>query len=137
MTGAAATALAGLMIGSGAARTVVPGYFRGLVPPWVPAPGVAVALSGAADVLAGVLLLRPATRREGAWLAAGLVTAYLPAHLDPLRHASTATSLFDRRPGIAARLVVNVGYIGWAVAVARGAEDLSRGRGAPRRARRG
>ncbi|MGY1845728.1 MULTISPECIES: DoxX family protein [unclassified Blastococcus] len=133
----AARALAGLMIGSGAGRTVVPGYFRGLVPPWVPAPSAAVAVSGAADVLAGVLLTRPATRRAGAWLAAALVTAYLPAHLDPLRRASTATRLFDRRPGIAARLLVNVSYIGWAVAVARGAEGRSRGRGAPRSAPRG
>ncbi|NEK87716.1 hypothetical protein GCU60_18415 [Blastococcus saxobsidens] len=137
MQGAAAVGLAALMTGSGIGHAVVPSYFRGLVPPWVPAPGAAVAISGAADVLAGVLLARPTTRRSGAWLAAGLVAAYLPAHLDPLRRASAAQRPYDRVPGVAARVLVNLGYIGWAVAVARGSREFSRTPAVPRRGRQG
>ncbi|MCA0144427.1 hypothetical protein [Blastococcus sp. LR1] len=125
MTDIAALGLAGLMTGSGIGHAVVPGYFRGLIPDWVPAPGAAVAVSGVLDVLAGALIAVPSTRVPGGWLAAGLVTAYLPAHLDPIRRMGTATRAYDRAPGIAARVLVNVGYIGWAVAVARAAGRVS------------
>lgn len=123
MRGVAAGGLAALMVGSGIGHGVAPAYFRGLVPDWVPAPGAAVAVSGVCDVLAGALVALPATRRAGAWLTAGLITAYLPAHLDPLRHASTATRPSDRVPGIAARVLVNLGYVAWAVTVARAARE--------------
>ncbi|WP_147251804.1 hypothetical protein [Blastococcus sp. TF02-8] len=137
MSDVAALGLAGLMTGSGIGHAVVPGYFRGMVPDRLPAPGAIVAVSGALDVLAGALVAAPATRAAGGWLAAGLVTAYLPAHLDPLRRTGTATRLYDRAPGIAARVLVNLGYIGWAVAVARGAGRVRRRPAAPRRAPRG
>ena len=118
--------LAGLMVGAGIGHAVAPAYFRGLVPAWVPAPGAVVAVSGLCDVVAGALVAVPATRTAGGWLTAGLITAYLPAHLDPLRRASTATRFSDRLPGIAARGLVNLGYVGWAVAVARGSSGSGR-----------
>jgi len=129
--GAAVTGLAGLMVGAGIGHAVAPAYFRGMVPAWVPAPGVVVAVSGLCDVAAGALVAVPATRTAGGWLTAGLITAYLPAHLDPLRRASTATRPSDRWPGIVGRVLVNVGYIAWAVAVARGSRQPGPGRRAP------
>ena len=119
MDGLAARALAGLMLGSGVGHVVVPSYFRGLVPSWVPAPSAVVLASGLADIGAGVLVARPATRRVGGWATAALITAYLPAHLDPIRRAGTAQRAMDRPLGITARIVVNLGYVAWAVAVAR------------------
>ena len=123
---AAAGALAALMLVSGTTHFTSPGYFRSLVPSWLPARSAVVAVSGLADVAVGVLVAVPATRRTGAWATAALITAYLPAHLEPLRHRRTAQRAFDRPIGVAARVVVNLGYIGWAAAVARGTTDRSR-----------
>ncbi|MFG3258268.1 hypothetical protein [Streptomyces sp. NPDC048172] len=106
----AAVALASLLIGSGVAHFVVPRYFRALVPEWVGHAGPVVAVSGVADLVVGGALCVPQWREGGAWAAAVLITAYLPSHVDALRHARPAWAL--------ARLTVNLGYIGWAVAVA-------------------
>ncbi len=123
---AAAWALATLMAVSGVAHVARPGYFRGLVPAWVPARSAVVALSGAADVAAGLLVAVPGTRRAGGWTTAALITTYLPAHLEPLRHRRTAQRAADRPAGVTARVAVNLGYVAWAVAVARGATGPAR-----------
>ena len=119
MGDAAARTLAAFMVGSGMAHFAAPGYFRDLVPSWVPARSGVVALSGAADIAVGVLVAVPATRRAGAWATGALITAYLPAHLEPLRSRSTAQGGLDRPLGVAARVAVNLGYVAWAVGVAR------------------
>ncbi|SFP47911.1 Uncharacterized membrane protein [Geodermatophilus dictyosporus] len=116
---AAAWALAALMVGSGVTHFTRPGYYRGLVPSWLPARSALVAVSGLADVVAGVLVAVPATRAAGARATAALITTYLPAHLEPLRHRRTAQRAFDRPAGVAARVAVNLGYVAWAVGVAR------------------
>lgn len=119
MDGLAAPALAALMAGSGATHFTTPGYFRELVPSWLPKRSAVVVVSGVADIAVGVLVAVPATRRTGAWATAALITAYLPAHLEPLRRGRTAQRAFDRPPAVAARVVVNLGYVAWAVMVAR------------------
>jgi uncharacterized membrane protein len=119
----AAVALGLFMVVSGVAHATNPAYFRRLVPPWLPAPSVLVALSGLADVVVGVLVLVPATRELGGWATAALVTAYLPAHLDPLRRSGGPRRALDRPWAVAARVVVNLGYVAWAVVVARGGWD--------------
>ena len=113
------------MVASGVGHVTRPGYFRDLVPSWVPARSAVVAVSGAADVAVGVLVAVPATRRAGGWATAALITAYLPAHLEPLRHRRTARRAFDRPVGVAARVAVNLGYVAWAVGVARRARSGS------------
>jgi uncharacterized membrane protein len=93
---------------------------------WLPARSTVVAVSGLADIAVGVLVAVPATRRTGAWATAALITTYLPAHLEPLRHRRAAQRAFDRPAGDAARVVVNLGYIAWAAAVARRATGRPR-----------
>ena len=123
---AAAWALAAFMVVSGTTHVTNPGYFRGLVPSWLPARSAVVAVSGLADVAVGVLVAVPATRRTGARATAGLITAYLPAHLEPLRHRRTLQQASDRPAGVAARVAVDLGYVAWAVAVARRPTGRSR-----------
>jgi uncharacterized membrane protein len=115
----AAWTLAAFMVVSGVTHFTSPGYYRGLVPSWVPARSAVVAVSGLADVAVGVLIAVPVTRRAGGRATAALITTYLPAHLEPLRHRRTAQRASDRPLGVAARVVVNLGYVAWAVAVAR------------------
>jgi uncharacterized membrane protein len=54
------------MVVSGITHFTKPGYYRALVPPWLPARSALVAVSGLADVATGVLVAAPATRRAGA-----------------------------------------------------------------------
>lgn len=114
-----ARTLAAFMVGSGVTHFTAPDHFRELVPSWVPGRSAVVVVSGLADIAVGVLVAVPATRRTGGWATGALITAYLPAHLEPLRRRTTAQRAFDRPLGVAARVVVNLGYVAWAVAVAR------------------
>ncbi|MGY1680362.1 DoxX family protein [Geodermatophilus sp. SYSU D01176] len=123
---AAAWPLAALMVGSGVTHFTRPDHFRGLVPPWLPARSAVVVASGLADIAVGVLVAVPATRWAGARATAALITAYLPAHLEPLRHRRAAQRAFDRPAGVAARVLVNLGYVAWAATVARGATGRRR-----------
>ncbi|MEU7900669.1 MauE/DoxX family redox-associated membrane protein [Nonomuraea sp. NPDC049152] len=115
----AAIALALFLVVVGTSHFVFPAYFRTLVPAWFPWAGPAVAGSGVAEIVVGVVLVVPGGRAAGGWAAAALITAYLASHLDALRHARPdRPRLLDRPIGVAARLVVNAAYIGWAVMVA-------------------
>ncbi|MFC9977483.1 hypothetical protein ACFVH6_41950 [Spirillospora sp. NPDC127200] len=121
----AAVALALFLITVGIAHFVVPGYFRTLVPPWLGRAGTLVAVSGAAEIAIGALILAPQGREVGGWAAAALITAYLPSHLDALRRAGPDRPRRLERPsGAVARLVVNLLYIGWATAVALDAASV-------------
>jgi uncharacterized membrane protein len=117
MTDGLALVLAASTMAGGVAHFAAPGYFRSLIPPWMPAPAATVAVTGLFNCAAGVLLAVPATRGAGGWATAGLVTAYLPVHLDALRTAQEAPRLQDRPVAVVARLVVSVGYIACAVAI--------------------
>lgn len=59
-----------------------PDFFNDIVPPWLP-PSEAfwTYISGVAEVIVGAMLLRPATRRRGAYAAAALFIAVYPANL--------------------------------------------------------
>jgi uncharacterized membrane protein len=58
----------------------IPLYVR-IVPPCLPEPRLLVLISGAAQVLGGVGLLVPATRRAAAWGLVVLLIAVLPANI--------------------------------------------------------
>ncbi|MCP2262023.1 putative membrane protein [Streptoalloteichus tenebrarius] len=119
MVTATALALAFFLAVVGVAHFLAPGYFRTLVPSWLPAPGLLVAASGVAEIVTAGLLACPSSRAWGGWAAVALITSYLVSHLDALRHAHPSRPrLLDRPAGVAARLVVNLGYLAWAIAVA-------------------
>lgn len=130
----AAVALAVFLVVTGIMHFLTPGYFRTLVPAWLGRQRLLVAVSGAAEVVVGALVLLPWSRTTGGWAAAALITCYLVSHVDALHHARPdrsrlaldharpdRTRLLERPAGAVARLLVNVLYIAWAVAVARSA----------------
>lgn len=119
----ASVALAVFLIVTGVMHFLSPGYFRTLVPVWLGRERLLVACSGAAEVVAGALVLLPGTRQAGGWAAAVLITCYLVSHGDALvRARPDRPRLLERPVGAVARLVVNVLYIAWAVAVATAAQ---------------
>ncbi|MEV0265394.1 hypothetical protein AB0I49_29220 [Streptomyces sp. NPDC050617] len=123
-----ATFLFGLwMIASGIAHFVKPAYMRGLIPSWVSEllprrlgrVEFLVAASGVADIFAGFLILLPSARTVGGWAAAALVCLYLVSHVDALVQKLGDRARPRRLPIFEIScLVVNFGYIGWAVAIA-------------------
>ncbi|MEU2851772.1 hypothetical protein [Streptomyces syringium] len=118
----AAVGLAVFLVVTGITHFLTPGYFRLLVPAWLRRERLLVAVSGAAEVVVGALVLVPCGRPAGGWAAAVLITCYQVSHVDALRRARPdRPRLLERPVGAVARLVVNVLYIAWAVAVATSA----------------
>jgi uncharacterized membrane protein len=70
-----------LFVGAGVLHFVRPGIFERIVPPALPAPRLLVLLSGAAEVVGGLGLLLPATRRGAAWGLLALLVAVFPANV--------------------------------------------------------
>ena len=54
------------------------------MPPYIPAHGAMVALSGVAEVLLGVLIAIAVTRRLAAWGIVAMLVAFLPVHVHML-----------------------------------------------------
>jgi uncharacterized membrane protein len=78
--------LAALMICAGVMHFVSPKAFIRIVPRWLPAPAALVAISGACEILGGVGLLVPATRRWAAWGLVALFVAVFPANVNMAIH---------------------------------------------------
>ena len=74
--------LAALMISAGVTHFLLPGVFIPMVPRWLPAAALLVAISGACEILCGVGLLVPATRRWAAWGLVALLIAVFPANVN-------------------------------------------------------
>jgi len=74
--------LAGLMVFAGVMHFVTPEVYVRIVPRWLPAPAALVAISGACEILCGVGLLVPGTRRWAAWGLIALLVAVFPANVN-------------------------------------------------------
>ncbi|CAM5579313.1 DoxX family protein OS=Streptomyces alboniger OX=132473 GN=CP975_32910 PE=4 SV=1 [Streptomyces alboniger] len=115
----AAVALAVFLVITGVMHFLAPGYFRTLIPAWLRRERLLVAVTGVAEIVVGALVLVPCGRRVGGTAAAVLITCYLVSHVDALcRARPDRPRLLERPTGAVARLVVNLLYIAWAVAVA-------------------
>ena len=78
--------LALAMIAVGVQHFTNPTFFVRIVPPWVPDAGLAVAVSGVAEVLGGVGLLLRRTRVAAAWGLIALYVAVFPANVHMAVH---------------------------------------------------
>jgi uncharacterized membrane protein len=66
---------------AGVSHFTQPGFFRQIVPSFLPAPDLLVAVSGVAEVMLGALVMVPATRRMAAWGIIALLIAVYPANV--------------------------------------------------------
>ncbi len=74
------------MIAVGVLHFVRPAPFVRIVPDWLPAPEALVYVSGFFEVLGGVGVLLPATRRWAAWGLVALYVAVFPANIHMAIH---------------------------------------------------
>jgi uncharacterized membrane protein len=87
---AARLAVAAIFVAAGVLHFVIPRSYAAIVPPALPAPLLLVYLSGVCEILGGVGVLVPRTRR---WAAIGLVAllaAVFPANVQMLLNAVAA-----------------------------------------------
>lgn len=67
---------------------VNPDFYLGVMPDYIPAHALLVALSGIAEILLGAGVCFQPTRRLSAWLIIAMLLAFMPVHIDMIvRHA--------------------------------------------------
>jgi uncharacterized membrane protein len=110
------------ILGAGVTHFVNPTFFDAIVPPWMPfGERFWTIVSGIAEVLIGIGVLRRSTRKRAALAAFVLFVAVYPANL------YMAWDWRDRPFGdqliSLGRLHFQFLFFAWALSVARGAED--------------
>lgn len=111
--------LGAFLIVVGLSHFVFPGYFARLVPPWFPWARPAAFASGVLEIALGVGLLVEPARSAAAWAIVVLMATYVLTHVDALlRSDPQSPSWLDRPVGATARVLVNLGYVYWALVVA-------------------
>jgi uncharacterized membrane protein len=89
--------LAGFFVLAGTMHFVMPRSYEAIMPPYVPRHREAVALSGAAEIAGGLMVLHPRTRVfAGTWLVA-LLAAVFPANVHMALHPDEIEGLDTRR----------------------------------------
>jgi len=98
-------ALTVFMVGAGANHFINPDMYLAMMPPQLPAHGALVAISGVFEILGGLGLVLPQTRRLAAWGLIALFVCVFPANLNmalhglPLNgHPLPAWALWGRLP---------------------------------------
>lgn len=108
-----------LMVGAGANHFVSPEHYVAMMPAILPAPWELVYISGVAEILGGLGLILPATRRLAAWGLIALFIAVFPANLNmAINHLPLGT---HKLPDWAlwARLPLQLVLIWWASSFTR------------------
>jgi uncharacterized membrane protein len=82
---------------AGTMHFVIPRSYEAIMPPYVPRHREAVAISGAAEIVGGLMVLHPRTRSlAGAWLV-GLLAMVFPANLHMALHPDQIEGLDPKR----------------------------------------
>ena len=68
-------------IAAGSLHFIKPAPYLRIMPPYIPWHPAMVRVSGAFEILGGLGLLLPATRRAAAWMLVALLIAVFPANL--------------------------------------------------------
>jgi uncharacterized membrane protein len=111
--GRAELALAPFFVVAGSLHFIRPREYRATVPPYIPRPRDAVAVSGAAEIVGGLSALVPKARPFTRWWLIALLVAVFPAnvhmavHPDQIRGRSVPGAL------LWARLPVQAVFVAW------------------------
>jgi len=105
-------------VGVGVTHFTHEAFFIRIIPPELPSPRLLVHLSGVAEMLGGLGLLIPATRRWASYWLLGLLIAVYPANISM---AMNPERFSDLGPPIALylRLPVQFVFIAWVIWVGR------------------
>ena len=79
------TLLACFFVVAGLMHLLRPELYQAIVPPWLPNAPLLVFVSGICEIMGGVGVLHPATRRVAGWGLIALLVAVFPANVHMLR----------------------------------------------------
>ena len=79
-----------LYAGAGILHFAKPAPYLRIMPPYIPWPVLAVRLSGVLEIVGGLGLLLPNTRRAAAWALIALLIAVFPANIYMATHPTAA-----------------------------------------------
>ena len=102
-----------LFAGAGILHFVHRDSFEQMVPPWLPHPALLVAISGIAEVLGAVGLLRARTRAAAGWGLIALLVAVFPANVHMLADARSRGASALWQTTLWVRLPLQVVLIWW------------------------
>src|SRR5690349_3853079 len=89
--------MAAFYVVAGANHFLRPDFYLVMMPPYLPAPAALVAISGAAEIALGLLVLVPAFRHPAAWGLVLLLVAIFPANVHIALHD---VPVFGAREGL-------------------------------------
>jgi uncharacterized membrane protein len=107
------------MVGAGVNHFASPEPYVGMMPPSLPAPWALVYVSGIAEILGGLGLILPATRRLTAWCLIALFVAIFPANLNMAINQLPLGARHVPAWALWARLPLQLLFIWWASSFAR------------------
>jgi uncharacterized membrane protein len=84
-----------------------------MMPPYIPAHEFMVMLSGATEIIAGIMLAIPKTSKAGAWFIIAHLVVFFTVHIYMIQEADTK---FSELPigGLWFRIVMQFVFIAWA-----------------------
>jgi uncharacterized membrane protein len=101
-----------IFIAGGILHFVLTPTYVSIMPPYLPAPGLLVQISGVAEILGGVGLLIPSARPYAAWGLVLLLIAVAPANINMALHAERWPKIPDWALWV--RVAGQLPLIGWA-----------------------
>jgi uncharacterized membrane protein len=113
--------LAALMVAAGLLHFVIPGSYARIVPRPIGHARALVAVRGVAEILTGVLIAVPRTRRPGAWAALVLLLVVWPANVQMALDGGLAGAGFPANSAVLSwlRVPLQVPMLVWAYRQAR------------------
>lgn len=107
--------MGGLYVFGGVLHLVRPDYYRPMMPPYLPAHGFLIWLSGVGELVLGLLVIDPVVRAYAAWGLIALLIAVFPANIHIALHN---VPVFGASEGAGAfnwvRLPFQAVFIAWA-----------------------
>lgn len=105
--------LAGFFAFAGVMHFVKPELYAAIIPPWLPNAPLLVALSGAFEILGGLGVLAPRTRRAAGWGLIALLIAVFPANVQMLHLAYVFNASTLWKAALWFRLPLQLPLIWW------------------------
>jgi len=104
---------------AGAMHFVKPRVYRQIVPPYLPAPGALVFVSGVAEAAGGFGLMVPALRGRARWWLVATLLAIFPANVHMARHPEQYPQIPGGARSLQLRLPFQAAFIAWVLAAGR------------------
>jgi uncharacterized membrane protein len=111
---AALILLAVFFVLAGANHFVATAFYLSLMPPFLPAHVTLIYLTGILEILGGLGVLVPVTRRVAGWCLAALMVAFLPVHIHMAAHPESYAQMAPAW-ALYLRLPLQAGFIAWAL----------------------